>query len=226
MLKAIFWDMDGTLVDSEPLWGVATYELSEEVGRRLTPELREKTVGGNFDNTLRICASHAGVELAELDYDGLRERMYTRVSELFAHQLEPVPGMVELLSECARRNVAMAITTNTPRQLAHHAVTAVGEHFFDTAFFGDQVPQPKPAPDMYQLAAQHFGLDPHECLVFEDSITGMQAATAAGCRVIGVVADPHTPTPDRVRTLGELHGSIDFSTITADMVEQWFEQLP
>ncbi|MBV7280879.1 HAD family phosphatase [Corynebacterium sp. TAE3-ERU30] len=226
MLKAIFWDMDGTLVDSEPLWGVATYELSEQIGRRLTPELREKTVGGNFDNTLAICAAHAGVEVADLDYEGLREQMYARVTELFDNQLQPVPGMRALLGEFSRRGIPMAITTNTPRALAHHAVSAVGEHFFDTAFFGDEVPRAKPAPDMYLLAAQRYGLDPHDCLVFEDSATGMQAAAAAGCRVIGVVADATTPTPERVRTLAELHGSIDFSTITADMVEQWFEQLP
>ena len=60
--------MDGTLIDTEPLWGVATYELSEKLGRRLTPELREKTIGGSFGNTLAICAAHAGVELGPGDY--------------------------------------------------------------------------------------------------------------------------------------------------------------
>lgn len=59
MIKAIFWDMDGTMVDTEPQWGVATYELSELMGRRITPEIRESTIGGSMPRTIRICAAHA-----------------------------------------------------------------------------------------------------------------------------------------------------------------------
>src|SRR5699024_7019735 len=80
---AIFWDMDGTLTDSEPLWEEATYFLSELLGKRLTPEQRQLTVGSTFENTLRVCAAAAGVELREEDYPKYRALTFNKTRELF-----------------------------------------------------------------------------------------------------------------------------------------------
>lgn len=226
MLKAIFWDMDGTMVDSEPLWGEATYELSEYLGRRLTPELRETTVGGSFPNTLQICAQHAGVELSEDDYPRYRRRMFDRVAELFAGQLRPNPGVQELLQELRAEQIPMLVTTNTERELADPSIAAVGSHFFDGSIAGDEVTYPKPAPDMYLAAAQRVGADPADCLVFEDSFAGMSGAVAAGCRVIGLPENLGQPVPQGVTLLSSLHGANSFQGVTVTDVRAWFDRIP
>lgn len=184
--KAIFWDMDGTLVDTEPLWGVATYELSELLGRRLTPELREKTVGGSFANTLAVAAAHAGVTLGAGDYERYRAWMYARMAHLLAGNLEPNPGVRDLLADLRSTGLRMLVTTNTERELADACIDAVGREFFVDSITGDEVEHTKPAPDMYVEAARRVGEDPSDCLVFEDSWAGMSAAAAAGCRVLGL----------------------------------------
>lgn len=209
--------MDGTLVDSEPQWGVATYELSERLGNRLTPELRERTVGGSFINTLDICARHVGLTLADLDVDAERERLYARVSELIA-DIEPNPGVRSLLDELS---LPMLVTTNTERILADPCIDAVGRDYFVDSITGDEVRDPKPAPDMYLEAAARVGADPGDCVVFEDSWAGMSAAAAAGCVVLGLAR----AVPEGVSSLFDLHGSLSLEGVTADHVEQWFARL-
>ncbi|MGP6173185.1 HAD family hydrolase [Corynebacterium sp. A21] len=226
MLKAIFWDMDGTMVDSEPLWGEATFELSEALGRRLTPQLRESTVGGSFPNTLSVCALHAGVELHEEDYPRYRRKMFDRMAELFSDNLTPNPGVRELLGELKRQEIPMLVTTNTERELADSCIDAVGRHFFCDSVTGDEVPAPKPAPDMYLEAARRVGADPAHCLVFEDSFAGMSGAIAAGCKVIGLPEDPRGPVPEGVTLLRSLHGTNSFQGVTAAHVHDWFDRIP
>ncbi|KAA8744685.1 HAD family phosphatase [Corynebacterium tuscaniense] len=178
--------MDGTMVDTEPLWGIATYELSEKLGRRLNAEQRERTVGGSFANTLRVCAKWAGVELQPGDYEHYRTWMYARMGELLSADLQPNPGVRELLASLLADGTPMMVTTNTERELADRCIDAVGREFFCGSVTGDEVPNPKPAPDMYLAAAQAVGQDPSDCLVFEDSWAGMTAAAAAGCVVLGL----------------------------------------
>ncbi|MFC6145975.1 HAD family hydrolase [Corynebacterium nasicanis] len=222
---AIFWDMDGTLVDTEPLWEQFTYELSELMGRRLTPELRETTIGGSFRHTVQVCALHAGVTVTEEDHPRFRAFMNERMAELMQSSLAPNPGVTELLDDLAGRNLPMLVTTNTERTLADISIGAVGRHFFRDSVTGDEVPRPKPAPDMYLRAAELVGADPGECLVFEDSFTGMTAAVSAGCRVIGLPWYADTVVPEGVVTLESLHGRNDFRGADADTVLSWFHQL-
>lgn len=223
--QAIFWDLDGTLVDSEPLWGQATYEMSEAMGARLTPELRERTVGGSFDNTFRICAAHAGLADTSANRAHYREVLHSRAAELFDAHITPIPGARELLTELSNAGVRMALTTNTPRQLARFGIRAVGENLFDAIWCGDDVARPKPSPDIYTQAAAHFGLAPHECLVCEDSQAGMTAARRAGCWVLGIVDTRDEDLPHGVVSLGSLTGSLDYTAITPEHIAECFNAL-
>lgn len=174
------------MVDTEPLWGVATYELSERLGRRLSAEKREETVGGSFANTLRVCAEWAGLSVEQLDYNHHRSWMFGRMAELFSGSLVTNPGIREVLASLKQAGVPMLVTTNTERVLADRCIDSVGRSFFVGSVTGDEVENPKPAPDMYLTAASMVGQDPTACLVFEDSWTGMSAAAAAGCAVLGL----------------------------------------
>ena len=183
---AVFWDMDGTLIDTEPLWGQATYELGELLGRPLTPEVRERTIGGSFPNTLRIVADWAGHTLAEGDVERYRTWMFGRVAELFSGGITLNPGIEGVLETLAQRGTPMFVCTNTERVLADPCIDAIGRQYFVDTITGDEVDNPKPAPEMYLEAARRVGAAPGECLVVEDSWNGMSAAAAAGCVVLGL----------------------------------------
>lgn len=194
---AVFWDMDGTLIDTESLWGQATYELGELLGRPLTPEVREQTIGSSFPNTLRIVADWAGHTLAEGDVERYRTWMFGRVAELFSGGIALNPGIEGVLEALAQRGTPMFVCTNTERVLADPCIDAIGREYFADTITGDEVDNPKPAPEMYLEAARRVGAAPGECLVFEDSWNGMSAAAAAGCVVLGL-ADA---VPEGVSTL-------------------------
>lgn len=217
--------MDGTLVNSEPLWGIATFEMSERLGRRLTPELREQTVGGTFANTISICEKWAGVELSAEQKAEQYRLMVARMQELFAAQLVLNPGVEPLLTELHAAGIPMMITTNTPREIAGGAIQAIGSHFFVDTLCGDDVTKGKPDPEIYATAAARLQLDPQQCLVFEDSGTGMAAAAAAGCRLIGLPVDDTVPVPAGAGVLSQLSASGDFQGVNAATVFAWFEKL-
>lgn len=186
---AVLWDMDGTLIDTEPLWGTATYELGELLGRPLTPEVRAKTIGGSFPNTLNVVAEWAGYELRDDDLERYRTWMFDRMRELFATGIELNPGIGGVLESLTQRGTPMFVCTNTERVLADPCIDAIGRDLFAGTITGDEVAHAKPAPDMYLEAARRVGAAPGECLVVEDSWHGMSAAAAAKCAVLGLAAE-------------------------------------
>lgn len=201
-MKAILWDMDGTLVDTEPRWGEATYAMTAEMGRELTPEVREKTIGGIAENTVRICADHAGLVLDDAGVRTWVDRLYMIVSDLFLADLPLRPGIPELLRDGAA-TVPMMVVTNTYRTLTDRALSIIGADFFTGSICGDEVTVGKPGPEPYRTACDRLGLAPDDCLVVEDSTNGMRSAVAAGCRVLGVPASG-TPVPHGAVGLGKL----------------------
>lgn len=217
--------MDGTLTNSEPLWAEATFYLSELLGKRLTPTQRLATVGATFDTTLRICADNAGVTLQSGDSQRYRKLMFDYVKRLFASKLEVFPGISSLLKELEADGIPMMVTTNTERNVADAAIQALGrEHFVDT-ICGDEVPAGKPAPDMYREAARRVGAAPANCLVFEDSATGMRAAVDAGCIVIGLPEDNGVEVPAGVTEVSFLRNSRHLEGATASDVYDWFGKI-
>lgn len=225
---AIFWDMDGTLVNSEPLWGEAMYYLASLMGHSLTPKERAQTIGAAFPDMLRYMAGISGVELTEEDAAYYKAQLFSKIKDLFAQRLTMFPGVRVLLAELRRAGVPMLVTTNTQREVADSAITAIGREFFTDTICGDEVPQGKPAPDMYFEAARRVGADPQQCLVFEDSTAGMTAALAAGCRVIGLPETEEITVPDGAVPITSLRGSAHrhLDGAQAADVFAWWERLP
>jgi len=206
--------MDGTLIDTEPLWGKATFELGELLGRPLTPEVRAKTIGGSFPNTLNVVAEWAGYELQDGDLERYRTWMFGRMAELFAGGIELNPGISGVLESLARRRTPMFVCTNTERVVADPCIDAIGRDYFAGTITGDEVPNSKPAPDMYLEAARRADAEPGECLVVEDSWHGMSAAAAAGCTVLGLA--------DEVPAGVMRFDPDNFVGADADDVDGWF----
>lgn len=181
-VKAILWDMDGSLINTEPLWEIATYDVSEFVGRRLTPELRLRCVGNTLRDTLTICAHHAGRPLDDELFTAAATFLEQRFAELVtAHGVQWRPGVVEILQQAQQASLPVVLVTNTRRAVAQLCIDAMGPHYFHATVCSDEVAAGKPAPDPYLRGAELAGVDPGQCLAIEDSVTGVRSALAAGC---------------------------------------------
>ena len=134
--------------------------------------------------------------------------------ELFATGIELNPGIDGVLESLARRGTPMFVCTNTERVVADPCIDAIGREFFAGTITGDEVPNSKPAPDMYLEAARRAGAEPGECLVVEDSWHGMSAGAAAGCAVLGLAGE----VPAGVMKFDP----DNFVGAGADDVDRWF----
>ncbi|AZA11430.1 HAD family hydrolase [Corynebacterium gerontici] len=222
MFNAIVWDMDGTLVDSEPLWAKTTYAMSEAMGKRIPPELQARTVGAAFPFTVRLCAEHAGIKEVNIDY--WRWWSHARMQQLFAEELTLRPGVERMLSRLHGAGVPMAIATNTERAVADPAIERIGQALFNHTVCGDEVPRGKPAPDIYLHAAKALGISIERCLVFEDSPAGMQAALSAGATVVGL-PEHEEDLVAGAHSMRSICGDIHFDFSEAGELEYWHNAL-
>jgi len=198
-MRAVLWDMDGTLVDSEKLWDISLQELYRRLGGELTPEVRASTVGGSSETVIGIVYEDLGLDPHPEAMAESADWLHDYTGELFAAGLPWCDGAREILDALAADGTPMALVTNTRRVLTERALDSIGRHYFSVTVCGDEVPVGKPAPDPYLRAARLLGLAPGECLAIEDSVTGAAAAEAAGCAVLVVPNDVPVPGGPRRR---------------------------
>lgn len=191
--RAVLWDMDGTLLDSEKLWDVAMAELAGELGVTMTVELRQSTLGNSMVGALGKLFAAAGVAEPDRDHDRWAQWLRDRVAELFSDGIPWRPGADAALDTVAALGIPMILVTNTERGLTERALPTIGKHRFADTFCGDEVEHGKPAPDLYIAAARAAGAQPSQFLAIEDSPTGAEAATAAGCPTLVVPSDAVVP---------------------------------
>jgi HAD superfamily hydrolase (TIGR01509 family) len=203
---AVLFDMDGTLVDSEPLWGIAIAELAVQLGGTLSPGVRASLVGTNVPASLvtMYSALDLPAEPAALA-DGERW-LRKRMAELLADGAPWRPGAAELLAEVRAAGVPHALVTSTDRDLTELLFPQLGP--FDAVVCADEAGRFKPAPDPYLRAAALLDVPPSRCVAIEDSAVGATSATAAGCPALVVPHQvPVPPAPGRHLhpTLAGLH---------------------
>lgn len=203
-MRAVLWDMDGTLVDSEKLWDISMHALYERMGGVLTPEVRESTIGGSGAGVIRIVYDDLGLEPDPAAMTESMDWLFNYTGELFASGLPWRDGARELLEELRAADVPMALVTNTYRDLAEKALNSIGRQFFTVTVCGDEVPHGKPAPDIYMRAAELLGFDTRECLAVEDSVTGTLSAETAGCPVLVVPNEVEVPLSPRRKHVSSL----------------------
>ncbi|KZX19977.1 HAD family hydrolase [Rathayibacter tanaceti] len=183
-LAAVLWDMDGTIVDSEPAWIRAQAALAAEHGARWGAEDAQALIGSTMEQTVRSLQS-AGVAL---DDESVAERLENEVIAALHEGVSWRPGALELLRETAAAGVPQAIVTTSSRRLAEVVVAALGVALA-TVVTGDDVRHGKPDPEPYLLAAERLGVAIAACVAIEDSPTGLAAAIASGATAVGVPHD-------------------------------------
>lgn len=198
---AVLWDLDGTLLDSEKLWDIPLYELTEKLGGELSDETRDAMVGTNVMVTLRLIYTEVGIP--DPTPDQLADSaawIDRRMAEVFRQDLPWRPGAADALATVHAAGLPMALVTSTQRDLTEIALDTIGRSHFRVTVCGDEVDGlNKPHPEPYLRACRLLGVGPAACVVIEDSPAGVASAVAAGANVLVVPCEvPVEPGERRV----------------------------
>lgn len=182
--KAVIFDMDGVLIDSEPSWGQAMLEVMREVGIPYTVDDVARYQGVRVGDIVSAVWDANPVPESK---EGIEKMICRRVSELVLDHGRIMDGISGVLDFVRREKLPLGLATSTPRQVAVNFIKRIGiGGSIDVMCTGDEVTYGKPHPEIYLLCASRLGVLPWECLVFEDSVNGVLAAKAARCRCIAV----------------------------------------
>jgi HAD superfamily hydrolase (TIGR01509 family) len=182
--KAIIFDMDGLLVNSEIVWHAAESELIESRGHVYTEEAREAIIGLRVDEFLSRLRDY--YKLSET-VDFLMAELNGRMLELIPVDVEPQPGAQEILQYIVEQNIPRAIASNSSIGIIDATLESQGwGEIITVRCTGDDEKMGKPAPDVYLTAARRLGVDPKDCLALEDSVNGARAVVAAGMTCFAV----------------------------------------
>jgi len=187
-IGAVLWDMDGTLVETEPYWIEAEFELVKAHGGTWSDEHALNLVGNDLLVSGRYIREHSGIDLEPAD---IVEELLDRVVARLGQRVPWRPGAVELLTDLRAHGVRCALVTMSYRRFAEPLLQALPADTFEVVVTGDSVSHGKPHPEPYEKAAALLRLDPAETLAIEDSNTGARSAEAAGCTVL--VVPNHVP---------------------------------
>lgn len=184
MVKAVIFDMDGVMIDSEPLWEKTERILLGRKGIEYHPTYRDKIVGLNQNDSGSLLRETFNL------IESVEEIIAVRVEillGLYETELELVPGLLPLLKELRVGGLILALASSSPIEAINFVLDKFSlRKFFAVVVSGDTIPLGKPYPDIYLHTAENLGVEPIECVVIEDSINGVKSAKSAGMICIAV----------------------------------------
>lgn len=184
MIQAIVFDMDGLMVDTEPISRSAWERLLNLYGQTLDDATYARIIGLRIDSSARLIRDAYGLPL---DIETIIQRKNSFYSEALDGGIPVMPGLFELHAAIRERGLPWGVATSSARTHAKHILSSLGLLDACGALAGgNEVTHGKPAPDLYLLAAERLGVAPERCLALEDSEPGCRAAVAAGMRAIAV----------------------------------------
>jgi HAD superfamily hydrolase (TIGR01509 family) len=206
---AVFFDMDGLMVDSEPEWLLSEIEVTAPFGYTWVEQDQVACLGGPLSKVGQYMFDRCGkVESPQFFTQSLIDTQVARMRG----NTPTMPGAIELVRELQSHGVKTALVSASPRNIVDAVLDNLGHDLFPFSISSDDVENTKPHPEAYLKAATMSGSDIANCLVFEDSLTGMSAAIASGALLIGV---PHLVTIEestRVRVIKSLE-QLSFSKL-------------
>lgn len=211
MLKAVIFDMDGVIIDSEPMHAKAAILALEKYNATVTMDYIDKFIGST---TKYMCETMVAELLLETTPEELlraNEEMRAYLQKKEGHRV--IPYIIDLIRDLHRNDIKLSIASSSPAKDIEEVMDSLNiRQYFDSYVSGSMVAKPKPAPDIFLLAADRLGVTPSECIVIEDSFHGITAAHAAGMTGIGFI-NPHSGNQDlrKASMLVEGFEEIDYS---------------
>ncbi len=209
-LSAVIFDMDGLMVDTEPLSRQAWERVLALYDYAMDDEVYGRMIGLRSAESVQVMLDAYPLPLTAAE---TMRRKKAFLDERLTQGIPIMPGLMELHAVIARRGLPWAVATSSPRQHASHILAQIGLLESCRAIVGgDEVAKGKPSPDIYLLAAERLGIPPQNCLALEDSAPGCQAAAQAGMTTIAI---PNGVTETAVfpcahHIVNSLHGVISF----------------
>lgn len=193
MIEAIVFDLDGVLVDSEPVWEQARRGLVAGRGGHWAPDAQQKLMGMSTQEWARYLSEDLSVGLPP---DEVAAEVIDRMAASYREHLPLLPGAVGAVRRFAAR-WPLGLASSSPPALIDTVLEYAGlRPYFQVTMSTEQVPQGKPAPDIYLAVTARLGVAPASCAAVEDSSNGLRSAAAAGLLVIAVPRPEYPPDPD------------------------------
>jgi HAD superfamily hydrolase (TIGR01509 family) len=193
MIRAVVFDLDGVLIDSEPVWERVRRGLVAAHGGHWAPDAQHKLMGMSTPEWARYLSEDLGVGLPP---DQVAAEVIDQMAASYLQHLPLLPGAVEALRRLAPR-WPLALASSAPAALIETVLQAASlRSYFSVTMSTEQVPHGKPAPDIYLAVTAQLGSPAPECAAIEDSSNGLRSAAAAGLRVIAVPRPRYPPDPD------------------------------
>jgi HAD superfamily hydrolase (TIGR01509 family) len=180
---AVLWDMDGTLIDSEPYWMRSEGDFASANNSTWTEQDGLSLVGMSLYDSSKIIKEKVG---SDLDPEEIVQQLTDGVAAQLKQEIFWRPGAKELLLLLRKKKIKTALVTMSMHRMAQQVVDAIGFDCFDVIVAGDDVRQGKPHPEPYLRAAELLGVKAEDCVAFEDSLTGLRSAEAAGTKAVGI----------------------------------------
>lgn len=189
MTDAVIFDLDGVIVDSEPVWEEVRRRYVAEHGGRWQPDSQRRLMGMSTGEWAHYLSAELGVARSP---EQVASDVVDEMTRRYAARIPLIPGADRVVRELAG-GWRLGLASSSPRRLIEAALAATGlTDAFEVALSTEQTPRGKPAPDVYLTVARRLGVDPTRCAAIEDSSNGVRSAAAAGMRVVAV---PHADYP-------------------------------
>jgi len=193
MIEAVVFDLDGVLIDSEPVWEEVRRGLVAERGGHWAPDSQRRLMGMSTPEWARYLSQDLGVGLPP---DQVAATVIDRMAARYREHLPLMPGAAEAVQRLAAR-WPLGLASSAPAVLIDTVLEAAGlRPYFQVTMSTEQVPHGKPAPDIYLAVTSRLGVEPARCAAVEDSSNGLRSAAAAGMRVIAIPHPRYPPDPD------------------------------
>lgn len=195
-MDAVIFDMDGVLIDSEPLWRQAEVSIFGKFGIHITEEMCFQTTGMRVDEVVRYWSERLGKPETD-PWLQIETEMVDEVIRLVHLHAEPMKGVLDLLAELQRKNIPLALCSSSPSRLINGVLEALKiRGYFKVVQSAEKEAYGKPHPAVYLQAALQLGMAPERCLAIEDSVNGCISAKAAKMKVVAV-PEPHARNDKR-----------------------------
>lgn len=207
----IIFDCDGVLVDSEVLAVEAMQGVLNDAGVPATAAMIAASFGKKQADALVRIAMETGIDIPA----DVPEQVWPATRALFEKHLRPMPGIAAFIEAMGEKKRCVASSSNPDRIRVSLQLVGLEAAFGDHLFSSHQVARGKPAPDLFLFAAQRMGVEPHRCVVIEDSIFGVEAAKAAGMTALGFIGGSHLEGghADVLIASGAAAAASDFDTL-------------